>query len=128
VLASRTGRSGKGLTEMSQARDNSSMLPAHVPFDQNAISRFCERWGIVELSLFGSVLRDDFRPDSDVDVLVDFTLDAHPTLFDLVEMQDELEALFGRKVDLLTRGGVESSRNAERKAAIISSAQPIYVA
>jgi predicted nucleotidyltransferase len=60
--------------------------------------------------------------------LVTFAPDAHPTLFDLVEMQDELREIFGSKVDLLTRRGVESSRNRMRREAILSSAEPLYVA
>jgi uncharacterized protein len=99
-----------------------------IPIDHDAIAAFCRRWGIVELALFGSVLRDDFRPDSDVDVLVTFAPDAHPTLFDLVDMQDELRAIFGREVDLLTRRGVEASRNPERRQAILSTAELLYVA
>jgi predicted nucleotidyltransferase len=82
---------------------------------------------VVKFELFGSVLRDDFRPDSDVDVLLSFAPEAHPTLFDLVEMQDELKAIFGREVDLLTRRGVERSLNRTRRRAILSGAEPLYV-
>jgi predicted nucleotidyltransferase len=105
-------------------------MPAtiRIPIDYEAIAAFCRRHGIVELALFGSVLRDDFRPDSDVDVLVSFAPDARPTLFDLVDMQDELRSLFGREVDLLTRRGVEASRNPERRQAILSSAERLYAA
>lgn len=80
-----------------------------------------------EFALFGSVLREDFRPDSDVDVLVSFPwYEATPPLFDHVEMQDELVEIFGRRVDLLTRGGVEDSRNPIRKRAILESARVVY--
>ena len=92
------------------------------------IAEFCQRWKIVELALFGSVLREDFRSDSDVDVLVTFAPDATWTLFDHVDMQDELKNLFGRQVDLVSRRGVERSRNARRRQAILDSAKPIYVA
>ena len=64
-----------------------------VPISRKKIANFCRRWNVVEFSLFGSVLREDFRPDSDVDVLVRFAPDARVSLFDLVEMQDELKAL-----------------------------------
>jgi len=80
---------------------------------------FSRRWQIDELSLFGSVLREDFRPDSDVDVLVRFCPQAQHTLFDMVRMQDELQSILGRKVDLVSRRGVEMSRNYLRKKAIL---------
>ena len=99
-----------------------------IVIDRDAIAAFCRRWGVVKFELFGSVLRDDFRPDSDVDVLLSFAPEAHPTLFDLVEMQDELKTIFGREVDLLTRRGVEQSLNRTRRQAILSSAEPLYVA
>jgi predicted nucleotidyltransferase len=70
---------------------------------EEQIAEFCRRWRIVELSLFGSALRDDFRPDSDVDVLVAFASDSRRSLFDLVKMENELSDLFGRKVDLVDR-------------------------
>lgn len=97
-----------------------------IPKDE--IAAFCEKWLIVELSLFGSVLRDDFRPDSDVDVMVSFAPSAEPSLFDHAEMQDELEALFGRKIDLVTRHGIESSSNLLRRNSILSGAEAIHVA
>jgi predicted nucleotidyltransferase len=80
------------------------------------------------LALFGSVLRDDFRPDSDVDVLVTFAPEAHHGLFDLVDMEDELSVIFGRRVDLVERPGVERSENYIRRRSILRSAQPVYVA
>ncbi len=97
-----------------------------IPADN--IVGFCRRWKIVEFALFGSVLRDDFRPDSDLDVLVTFAPEAAWSLFDHVTMQDELKALFGRAVDLVSRRGLERSQNYIRRKAILSSAQVIYVA
>jgi len=97
-----------------------------IPVEQ--IADFCRRWKVTEFAFFGSVLRDDFRPDSDVDVLVDFPEDARYSLFDLVDMQDELEAIFRRKVDLTTRSGIESSRNPIRRKAILESAEVVYAA
>jgi hypothetical protein len=97
-----------------------------ISVDQEDIAVFCRRWSIVELAFFGSVLRDDFRPDSDVDILVSFLPDATPTLFDMVRMQRELEAIVGRKVDLVSRQGIEASRNPIRKQNILHSAQVIY--
>ena len=97
-----------------------------IPYEK--IAEFCKKWAIREFALFGSVLRDDFGSDSDIDVMVQFDPDAHRTLFDLVEMQDELRAIFSRDVDLLTRRGVEQSRNYIRKKEILSTAEVIYAA
>jgi hypothetical protein len=90
------------------------------------IAEFCKKWQVTEFALFGSVLRDDFRPNSDIDVMVQFHPEAHPTLFDLTYMEDELKLLFQRDVDLITRKGIEASRNYLRRKAILSSAQVIY--
>jgi predicted nucleotidyltransferase len=97
-------------------------------FDQTAIAAFCQRWRITELALFGSVLRTDFRPDSDVDVLVTFADDARWSLIDEVQMTDELESIISRKVDLLSRQAVEASHNWIRRRAILNTARVIYAA
>jgi predicted nucleotidyltransferase len=94
-----------------------------VPIDRDQIAAFCRRWKIVELSLFGSVLRDDFRSDSDVDVLVTFTPDAPWSLLDLVEMQHELQGLFGRDVDLVEQAAL---RNPFRRREILNTKQVVY--
>jgi hypothetical protein len=78
---------------------------------EQKISDFCQHWHIAELALFGSVLRDDFDAESDLDILVAFAPDADWSLLDHVKMEQELEALLGRKVDLLSRRSVERSRN-----------------
>ncbi|MHB9025109.1 MAG: nucleotidyltransferase family protein [Armatimonadota bacterium] len=98
----------------------------HLTVDEQKITAFCRKHRVTKFALFGSVVRDDFRPDSDVDVLVAFAADATPTLLDLVRMEEELATLFGRKVDLLTWHGVEQSRNPIRRHAILDSAQVIY--
>lgn len=90
------------------------------------IREFCQRWQIVEFALFGSVLREDFRPDSDIDCLVSFQTDAPWSLLDLVQMQIELEQIFHRKVDLLTKKSIESSENWIRRQEILSTAEVIY--
>ena len=90
------------------------------------MTTFCQRWQIDELALFGSVLRDDFRPDSDIDILVQFNPESHHTLFDMVRMKEELQRIFGRDVDLVSRRGIEASRNYLRKNAILKSAEVIY--
>ncbi|MDE3096936.1 MAG: nucleotidyltransferase domain-containing protein [Chloroflexota bacterium] len=92
------------------------------------IGAFCHKWDIVRFELFGSVLRDDFGPASDVDVLVTFAPDAHIGLFALVRMQDELRDLLGRDVDLVERKAVEESSNWIRRKAILSSTRLVYAA
>jgi uncharacterized protein len=89
------------------------------------IDEFCHRWKVIEFSLFGSILREDFRPDSDVDVLITFSPDAKVSLFDLVEMQDELKAIFKRDVDLVEK---DALNNPFRKREILNTAQVVYAA
>lgn len=100
----------------------------NVEIPRERIEEFCRKWRVSELALFGSVLRDDFRPDSDVDVLVTFAPDAGISLFDYVDMQDDLEAIFGRKVDVVSRRAVEASQNRFRRRSILRSAQTVYAA
>jgi hypothetical protein len=92
------------------------------------IAEFCRKWGIIELALFGSAVRADFGPDSDIDALVTFVPEARHGLFNLARMKGELEAIFDRDVDILTRRAVENSRNPIRRKAILDSAQVIYAA
>lgn len=82
------------------------MINARVSIPNDKIVAFCERHHIRKLSLFGSVLRDDFRPDSDVDVLVEFEQGARITYLDLAEMQFKLGDIFQRDIDLLTPGAL----------------------
>lgn len=91
------------------------------------IAEFCRRWKIRELALFGSFLRDDFGPESDLDFLYTFANDVHWTLFDLDKMERELAAIIGRDVDLVCRSAVERSRNYIRRRHILRTAEPIYV-
>jgi uncharacterized protein len=100
----------------------------NVEIPREKIKEFCRKWKVSELGLFGSVLRDDFRPDSDVDVLVTFEPDAGISLFDYVDMQDDLEAIFGRRVDVVNRRAVEKSPNRFRKRSILRSVRTIYAA
>ena len=83
-------------------------LGERIPVRQPQIDAFCRAWKIREFALFGSVLRDDFRPDSDIDVLVEFEPDARYSLFDFLEMEEQLTTLFGRKVDLVQKGAVRN--------------------
>lgn len=89
---------------------------------------WCDCWKVQEFYLFGSVLRDDFQPeDSDIDVMVQFSPEARWG-FEFVSMKQELESLFDRKVDLLTKAAVEKSRNWIRRQEILSTAKLLYVA
>ena len=79
------------------------------------INRFCNKWTIRKLSLFGSSLTDKFNKESDIDILVSFNENSHYGLFELVEMKSELQKIFGRKIDLVTRKSVEKSSNYKSK-------------
>jgi predicted nucleotidyltransferase len=95
----------------------------HIP--RKKIGEFCRHWEVVEFSLFGSALRADFRPDSDVDVLVTFSKEAEISLFDLVQMKLDLEEIFHRPVDIIEKDALE---NPFRKRKILRTAQVIYAA
>lgn len=102
-------------------------LDLPIALDRSALDAFCAKWGVAQLDVFGSVLRDDFGPDSDVDFLVAFHAGRTPG-FRWADMQDELRTLVGREVDLVSRKGIEGSRNWIRKGQILTTAKAIYVA
>lgn len=104
------------------------MAEAQVTIPADKISDFCRRWKMTELALFGSALRGDFGPDSDVDVLVSFAPEARWSLFDLVVMEDELGAILGRDVDLVERTAVEQAENYIRRRSILNNLKVIYAA
>ena len=112
--------------------EDSELKPLHslvaITLPQEAIAQFCQRWKVQEFYLFGSVLREDFRLESDIDVMVDFQPSTCCGLLALVEMKEELEAIFEREVDLLTKKSIEQSENWIRRQEIFSTAQVIYVA
>jgi uncharacterized protein len=112
------------------APDIDTILHDRLHVTRDAIEAFCHQWNIVEFSLFGSVLREDFREDSDVDVLVCFAEEARWHLFDLMEMQRQFEAMVGRflRIALLTIDLVEkvSLKNLYRRANILRTYQVIY--
>ena len=101
------------------------MRQIRITLPHKKIGDFCLKWKIAEMALFGSVLSDEFHPDSDVDVLVSFKDDAGWGLFDFVDMIDELQAIFGRKVDLVEK---DSLRNPFRRQAILAGNEVIYEA
>jgi uncharacterized protein len=90
------------------------------------IDEFCKEWNISELQVFGSVTTRKFRPDSDIDIIVDFPKGSHHTLIQLAQMEAELEQIFSRRIDLMTRQAVEQSRNYIRKKSILSSMEKVY--
>ncbi len=101
---------------------------SRVPISHEKLAEFCRRWKVAELALFGSALRSDFTPASDVDLLVTFEPEADWSLLDHVAMEDELSAMLGRKVDLVSRRAIERSTNWIRRKAILETAEPLYVA
>lgn len=100
-------------------------MNAKVQLDRESVAEFCRKWRIRELSLFGSALRDDFGPDSDLDFLVSFEPDAKWDLFDIVAMKDDLEQRFGRPADLVEK---EALRNPWRKREIMRTREVLYAA
>lgn len=101
-----------------------SDLIATIPMDK--IAEFCHRWRIRELALFGSALRDDLRPESDLDILVAFSDDADWGLFDHVQMRQELQALLQRSVDLISKRALERSQNWLLRQEILDTAQILF--
>ncbi|MEO8541887.1 MAG: nucleotidyltransferase domain-containing protein [bacterium] len=104
------------------------MNVGHLEIDDFVLRAFCEKWGVAELAVFGSVLRDDFRPDSDIDFLVTWALGVRRTWKDIWAMKLELEATFGREVGIAQRHVVEIDHNPIRRKNILSSARTLYAA
>lgn len=102
------------------------MSPLRIEIPADRVAALCERWGVARLAVFGSVLRTDFRPDSDVDFLATFAPESHLSLLDLAGMQCELEDLVGRPVDLVDAAALSRSRRHRRREAILTSAIPVY--
>ena len=102
------------------------MRIAAIQLPMDEIADFCDRWQVTEFALFGSVLREDFCPDSDIDVLLDFAPTAKRGLTETLQMRDELQAIFNRKVDMLVKAAIQRSDNWLRRKNILESAQIIY--
>lgn len=105
-----------------------AILGTRIPALPDEVAGYCKRWSILEMALFGSVLRDDFGPHSDIDVLVRFAPGPTPGLLGIVRMERELSELFGRRVDVVTRGALENCRNPIRRQAILDSVRTVYAA
>jgi predicted nucleotidyltransferase len=100
------------------------MMAAQIPTDTRELDAFCKRYQILELAVFGSALRDDFGPESDIDILVTFDPAARVSLFDLVDIADELTGIMGRRVDLVTKTGLKSNI----RQSVLASSRIIYAA
>ena len=101
-------------------------MRTEIPIPAERLDEFCRNWKIAELRVFGSALRDDFRPDSDLDLLVRFAAEADWSLLDHVTMEEELGVIIGRKVDLVSQRAIERSSNWIRRKAILESAEPYF--
>ncbi len=86
-------------------------LLTNLTIDREKVADFCRRWKIRELAIFGSALREDFTPASDVDVVVDFLPEAEWSLLDHIRMEEELAGILGRQVEIITKRALEQSRN-----------------
>jgi predicted nucleotidyltransferase len=98
----------------------------NITFPLKKIATFCKRWQVVEFALFGSAVRDDFSPQSDIDALVSFAPQSDWGLFEHIQMKQELNEIFGREVDLITRRALEQSRNALLRAEILNTTKVLY--
>jgi uncharacterized protein len=99
------------------------LVRERVRVSPDQIADFCQRWQIIELALFGSILRSDFREDSDVDILVAFSPDSNWSLLDWVDMKEQLEKIFDRAVDLVDKEGLT---NPYRRYEILKNYQVVY--
>lgn len=100
-------------------------MPLAISIDRERIAEFCRKWRVTELSIFGSALGEGFRPDSDVDVLVELDEEAAWDAFDWVDMTEELEGVFGREVDLVEKSAI---RNPFRRHSILRTHVVVYAA
>ena len=125
-MADRTGTILKSGVHRILIKRGRELLNALIRSRKKQIEEFCRAWNIRELQVFGSVTTDHFRPDSDIDIVVDFPPGSPHTLVQLARMEEELEGIFGRRIDLLTRQAIEKSRNYIRKKSILSSMEKVY--
>lgn len=114
------------LTELLTEAQKLSPLAIPISLPAEPIVAFCQRWQITQLSLFGSILRPDFNPQSDIDFLVSFAENSPWSLLDMVQMQQELEQICQRKVDLVSQAAIDRSHNPIRRQEILSTAQVLY--
>jgi len=121
-------RNEKRKTKNAKLSEKGKSMSIHIDISKDKIEAFCHRNHIYSLAFFGSVLRSDFGPDSDVDVMVEFEQGAEPGLMALVAMENELSEILGRKVELVERQSIEKSENYIRRRHILQSLETVYVA
>jgi len=102
------------------------MVANQIPLPEKELTAFYIRWKVLEFALFGSAVRDDFSPESDIDALVNFSAQSEWGLFDHIQMKNELKSIFGREVDLITKRALEQSHNDLLRTEILDSAKVIY--
>lgn len=103
-----------------------TMIKRNINLPQSQLAEFCRRWMIDELAFFGSVLRDDFDSNSDLNILVGFDPEANWSLLDHARMEQELSQLLGRQIDLFSKRAVEQSHNWIRRQEILNTAEVVY--
>lgn len=106
--------------------DQNPTIQNRLGLTSQEVANFCQRWGIIKLALFGSILREDFRPDSDIDLLITLAPNARQGLLTLAKIKHELESLLNRSIDLNSEASVQTSDNWIRQQEILSTAQTIY--
>ncbi len=106
--------------------DQHPIIQARLGLSSHEIASFCQQWGITKMALFGSILRDDFRADSDIDLLLTFAPDARQGLLTLAKIKHQLELRLNRPVDLAAEASITTSDNWIRQQEILSTAQTIY--
>ncbi len=125
-----TDRDRQSFLDMTPTNSNLSQtmiaLRPNLTVDRQQLRELCDRWQITQLELFGSVLRDDFRPDSDIDLLVTWDDRSRWTLLDFAQMHEDFAQLFDHPVDLASKRAIEQSDNPLRRAAILQSTQLLY--
>lgn len=104
------------------------MTPINLGVEEKKLAEFCRRWKVKQLAIFGSAVRGQLRPDSDIDLLVTFAADAEWTMFDHYRMENELTELFAREIDLTSIRAVEENPNWICRKEILDSARVIYAA
>lgn len=112
----------------SNVLDNKKLVFNRLGIEPQTLNRFCQQHDIAELALFGSVLRNDFNAESDIDLLVTYQPTARRGIFEKLRVIEELESLFQRQVDLVSKKAIERSSNWVRRRNILDSAEVIYVA
>ncbi|MDD1686172.1 HEPN domain-containing protein [Methanoregula sp.] len=124
-LGSRTGQIIRETSGRTMKDPDLRIANRHIAMPEEIIRAFCKKWNIHRFSFYGSIMRDDFRPDSDIDVMIEFSPDDRTSLFDMNTMQAELEELFSRKVDIADRRSVEQSENYIRRKGMLSGKPPV---